>query len=50
MREFVFYANEWKPEYYEAKVKEINKQFPNRELQFMMQHDPKWDTYTSLVK
>jgi hypothetical protein len=50
MREFVFYASEWKPEYFENKVKEINKRFPKRELQFMMQEDPNWNSYRSVAK
>ncbi len=50
MREFVFYAAEWKPEYYENKVKEVNKQFSNRDLQFMMKHDKNWDTFRSFTK
>lgn len=50
MREFVFYASEWNPEYYENKVKEINKKFPNRGLQFMMQHDKNWDTFRTFTK
>ena len=49
MREFVFYAKEWKPEYFENKVKEINKSFPTHELQFMMKKDPAWDTFKQLV-
>jgi hypothetical protein len=47
MREFVFYVSEWKPEVYAQKVKEINSQFKERELQFMIQEDQSWDTFKS---
>lgn len=43
MREFVFYASEWKPEYFEKEVKSVESM--GHELQFMMQHDPKWETF-----
>ena len=43
MREFVFYASEWKPEIYEQKVKSFDS--GKHELQFMMKRDPKWDTF-----
>ncbi len=43
MREFVFYASEWKPEIYEQKVKSIDS--GKHELQFMMKQDPKWNTF-----
>ncbi len=49
MREFVFYAPEWKPEYFESKVKTIQDKFEEHQLQFMMKCDPKWETYTSLL-
>lgn len=50
MREFVFYASEWKPEYYEAKVKEAGKSFAEHDLQFMMQPDKNWDTFRQFTK
>ncbi len=43
MREFMFYASEWKPEYFEKEVKSVEPM--GHELQFMMQHDPKWKTF-----
>lgn len=46
MREFVFYASEWKPEFFEQEVKSINS--GAHELQFMMKRDPKWDTFIQL--
>lgn len=48
MREFVFYASEWKPEYFEQEVKQIQANHSisqNHELQFMMQHDKEWETF-----
>ncbi|HTC95995.1 MAG TPA: DUF695 domain-containing protein [Terriglobales bacterium] len=48
MREFVFYTKEWKPESFEQEVKSINAD-PHK-LQFMMQHDPKWDAIKRFVK
>lgn len=46
MREFVFYASEWKPEYFEQKVKDIRRNISSKhELQFMMQPDEKWETF-----
>jgi uncharacterized protein DUF695 len=42
MREFVFYATEWKPQYFEQKVNEAAKD-SNHEPQFMMQKDSNWD-------
>ncbi|HET9410041.1 MAG TPA: DUF695 domain-containing protein [Candidatus Sulfotelmatobacter sp.] len=48
MREFVFYAKEWKPESFEQEVKSINAG-PHK-LQFMMQRDSKWDTFKRFVK
>jgi len=48
MREFVFYASEWKPEFFEKAVKSIDS--GSHELQFMMQHDPTWDTFKKFVK
>ncbi len=49
MREFVFYAKEWKPEYFEQKVNEV---FVGSEHgpQFMMQPDKNWDTYKGFVR
>lgn len=49
MREFVFYAREWKPEYYENQVKEVEKRHEEHQLQFIMQQDEKWNTVMSLV-
>lgn len=50
MREFVLYAKEWKPEYFEKEIKELNKSFPSHSLQFMMRQDPKWSTFAQFVK
>jgi hypothetical protein len=47
MREFVFYAPKWEPEYYESKVKSIDGR--SHQLQFMIQSDPEWNTFKSLV-
>jgi hypothetical protein len=47
MREFVFYASEWKPEYFEKKVKNVDGK--SHQLQFIMQRDPKWETFSSLL-
>jgi hypothetical protein len=41
MREFVYYAKKWEPEILEKKVKSVN--YNSYKLQFIMQHDPKWD-------
>ena len=49
MREFVFYAKEWKPEYYENQVKEVEKRHREHLLQFIMQEDKKWSNVTSLI-
>jgi len=48
MREVVFYATEWKPEFFEQKVKSIDSGL--HKLQFMMQHDPEWNTFKQFVK
>ena len=48
MREFVFYASEWKPEYFEQKVKRIqvdSSLSKGHQLQFMMQPDKEWKTF-----
>ncbi len=50
MRELVFYASEWKPEYYEAKVKDVARAFPDHELQYMIQSDPKWGTFSQFSR
>lgn len=50
MREFVFYAKEWKPESFEKEIKELNKSFSSHSLQFMMKQDPKWSTFAQFVK
>ncbi|HEX8182773.1 MAG TPA: DUF695 domain-containing protein [Candidatus Saccharimonadales bacterium] len=49
MREFVFYAKQWKPEEYEARVNEIETQQGTHQLQFVMQHDPEWSTFKALL-
>lgn len=49
MREFVFYAREWKPEYFENKVKEIEKSTATHHLQFMMKPDENWETFKFFV-
>jgi hypothetical protein len=50
MREFVFYAKEWKPEVLDKEIKELNKSIPSHNLQFMMKQDPKWSTFAQFVK
>jgi hypothetical protein len=47
MREFVFYAKEWKPEFFEEKVNEVEKSSAPYELQYMMKHDPNWESYAT---
>ena len=47
MREFVFYASEWKPEIFEQKVKAIDAE--GHDLQFMMKHDKDWNTFKQFV-
>jgi hypothetical protein len=49
MREFVFYAAEWKPQYFEQKVDEAVKDSDHKP-QFMMQKDRNWDTYRKFAK
>lgn len=49
MREFVFYAKEWKPEFFDKEIKELNKSIPSHNLQFMMKQDPKWSTFAQFV-
>jgi len=49
MREFVFYAKQWTPDVYDQQVKELGSaQFPDLTLQFMMRHDPHWNTFRTL--
>jgi hypothetical protein len=43
MREYVFYAREWTPEQFDKDVHAIDSE--GHQLQFMMRHDPHWDTY-----
>ncbi len=50
MRELVYYASEWKPEYYEAKVQQVAQNFPEHEMQFMIQSDPEWETFSRYSK
>ena len=46
MREFVFYASEWKPESFERKVELVKNSISTQhELQFMMQEDRDWESY-----
>lgn len=46
MLEFVFYASEWKPEYYEQKVESVRQRLATAyKLQFMMQEDKEWGTF-----
>jgi hypothetical protein len=47
MREFVYYASKWEPEELEKQAKSVESF--GHEIQFMMQHDPKWETYTRFV-
>lgn len=49
MREFVFYASKWKPEFFEHKVREINTQHTAHALQFMMQEDKDWSTFQNFL-
>lgn len=49
MREFVFYAKDWKPEIFEAQVKMIEAKQGTHRLQFMMQQDSSWSTFKSLL-
>ena len=49
MREFVFYASKWQPEYFEEKVRKVNSQYNNRVLQFMMQEDKEWGTFKNFL-
>jgi|SRR6185437_71154 len=50
MREFVFYTSDWKPKEIEATVKSIEKKIGKHELQFMIQEDKNWKTYTDFTK
>jgi hypothetical protein len=49
MREFVFYASKWQPQYFEQKVQEINSQYSDRVLQFMMKEDKEWNTFKDFL-
>lgn len=49
MREFVFYAPEWKPEELDAQVKAVEAKQKTHQLQFMMQQDPGWSTFKALL-
>jgi vacuolar-type H+-ATPase subunit I/STV1 len=49
MREFVFYASKWKPEFFERKVQEINSLYNDHKLQFMMQEDKEWNTFKNFL-
>lgn len=49
MREFVFYAKEWKPEYFENKVREVEKSTATHQLQFMMKPDENWETFKFFI-
>ena len=46
MREFVFYAPQWKPKEYEETIREIEKNLDSgHKIQFLMQEDSNWETY-----
>lgn len=48
MRELVFYTSEWKPQYFEQRVKQIQADgsiSKGHQLQFMMQQDKNWETF-----
>lgn len=45
IRQYGFYASEWKPEFFEEKVEWINKLFPDYTLHFQMGEDPKWKNF-----
>lgn len=45
MREFVFYASKWEPEYFEQMVRALNNQHKEYQLQFIMQEDKNWNTF-----
>lgn len=49
MREFIFYAKEWKPEIFEQAVKNIIAEIQHKP-QFMMQADKEWNTYREFAK
>ena len=49
MREFVFYAREWKPEYFEQKAKDAFEG-DEHDPQFMMQQDKDWNTYKEFAR
>ena len=51
MREFVFYASKWDPEYFRKKVNKIQLAHKNdHELQFMIQSDQEWTTFSTYVR
>jgi hypothetical protein len=45
MREFVFYARDWRPEELDLAVQSISSETIPHEIQFIMQHDPTWSAY-----
>jgi len=47
MREFVFYAREWKPEELDQMVKQVEAEVGSHRIQFIMRHDPDWAVYDS---
>ncbi|MCK5944896.1 MAG: DUF695 domain-containing protein [Planctomycetes bacterium] len=47
MREFVFYTAV--PEAVESKIKALSEQSEDREIQGIIQHDPKWRVYRRLA-
>lgn len=50
MREFVFYAPEWKPKEIESTVKNVQAGMGYKhELQFMMKEDKNWETYKNFA-
>jgi hypothetical protein len=49
MREFVFYASEWKPEYFAEKVSRTGSE-AGYKPQFMMRADRDWEAYRAFVR
>lgn len=45
MREFVFYCQEWKPEFFDKEISILQKKLTPYKLNFMMQEDREWNTF-----
>lgn len=50
MREFVFYAGEWKPEFFDKEIKSLEEKSSPYNLNFMMQEDKEWNTFKNFFK